>query len=979
MMDENVRDGLANARVGFEKLKNLNQEIIRMSNRGQTTSHLTKEKALLEKNVIGRFKALRLARKSKNILTENQRAHWKYAANEVVGLLRTIRGEGLADIKKLEEKLQDILAILEKQSEETARLQVQLREQKKVSAKWAEENTKTTNEAAFLKEELERYRDRIVKLKKKLRQLQSDEGVVEAWSQEFDEEETTGPIRKRTFGQSYSGYGVPSGDSFILKAQLRDSKKRADNFERENDELKTKLKEFEQDMEEKESAICALELQLDETKDECRKLERKVKKLEAQVDAEKNGRPRPKEPGGKPDHFCPHCKCRLHYRSVTSTNWAKLIDGVLHTQRAAKKRKVEVIRASKGQEPETKADDTVDQDNEVLRFIDQCEMLTRDLELTEANLNKAYKEIDSLREENDILIGRLDKAETAVKQAGRLTRMGTVSARMAQQKKQQKDARNVGKKSKRATKGSLQSAMEEMDEVTKQIEGGNAYSDPYDKEGGQQKYDDQVEAMAVVFGKSKVTPEGELIPMKRVCGARMPKSKQLMAMIEDIYVIHRSDDGGARGPGSRGVAEPCEWIARLQRERKYSIAMAMIEGVQPEKVRDTATCTSALVERELERMTNDIIGFMEYTGTLMVQEGRKMSEANEKLRSKLSGSILRDVAVASKYEKRRQTPAQNDGDATGDDRTPPSASARGNFALAKSGKASKYAEKDVFLTLEQRNQTTAPGIMMGVDFGRAATTDFDSSRGYARSRFDWQQRSPHAQLTISGQQLVRMLTDTVNMLTENLRQQEHEYTVLHNAVKRQETKRAAESDTGPSMAPTEAPGVTKSATHASPAVEPSLQTSRSLDRTESDISEELRYLPPLLVHDGQKISNRDELKIMKTTVPRKGMIKLHAEGLTEDSEEDDSSKRRFRPAPLSHKKLMGKQRKLHSRAGITDTEEPTVDQLQKQILQFDDYMAAQKLHFINFGVSSPAPPKEYLKGKSIQLPPLGDSNDPLAS
>ncbi|XP_041482661.1 uncharacterized protein LOC121429609 [Lytechinus variegatus] len=76
----------------------------------------------------------------------------------------------------------------------------------------------------------------------------------------------------------------------------------------------------------------------------------------------------------------------------------------------------------------------------------------------------------------------------------------------------------------------------------------------------------------------------------------------------------------------------------------------------------------------------------------------------------------------------------------------------------------------------------------------------------------------------------------------------------------------------------------------------------------------------------QAPTNRDEMVVAKTVLPRKGMVRLQAIGVSKSDSKSSDQKRGHRPAPQNHRKLQLKQKEAIRRVSNGTSEgakEPT--------------------------------------------------------
>nr|XP_006817973.1 PREDICTED: putative leucine-rich repeat-containing protein DDB_G0290503-like [Saccoglossus kowalevskii] len=893
---------------------------------GHMTDEGVRSKAELQKLVIAKFKSIHIAHKRKDALSKHRKLHWKYAANEIVELLKHVRSEGVGELAKLEEKLKSIHSHLEKQSEFSDSMETQLMQEKAVCAKLGSENAMLSNEIQFGQEEAEKYRDYIIRLKKKCRQLENTRVT---------------PVPGESDGSSgvvqtslHNNYDPNEGkDSFVLKTQLRDLRQRCDNIESENSSLKAATQELENDLEEKEITIRGLESHLDDMRDKVRKSERDLKKLQDTLDS----RPKSENPEGKPNHYCTHCNCHLHYRVNVSNKLA-----VLHKHVTTHMEQVgdETNAAERAQQLQSALGNPAgDPKNDVALLVDLSKKLKRDLEETESKLSEAYKEIDRLKKDQDELCGELDKTKTIIRQHER-TKMGSITVKDLQ--KQKKNATNKQQKSSESGKGKMASVVENVIELTKQADGRNLYVDPFaSDEENEDTSDTSVHR----------SPSGEKARhLKRMRQVPVPNSNQTMTVVDDIFVINKNvqTDPFKLEQNRSSSADRQPWKPMIDMK---SIGIAMEDGINPKKMGDIVQRTTDVVQKEYEKIMTGFNGFVKYTSDLLNEESNMMQSANENIRSKLSVGTVKDIKSGVKKQLNADQNIGN-GQVSNQTNAEPQPTVRGNFSLVKNNRRSKYHQHGAFssYTSGQRKLPSSQGMPH-------SRQDYNQVPGQQSQGFDWKDN-----LSMMGLHISDILEDTVGLFKNGLKQQEFDYSMLHDAL---EKKKRRQQDTGvvkkimkkpvqdryvklPNLKPVNV-------------VSRSFGDSVSVDGSKSDSSEINLHLPALLVHDGQKITNKGEFKVAKTTIPTRGLIRLESENTATSPQMNtlkEHTKKRSRPTPISHEKLQGKQQQVLGKTGYDDNDIATVNVLQKKILKFEDYDASNKLHNINFRIHDSKQMKE---------------------
>ncbi|XP_078695454.1 uncharacterized protein LOC144924288 isoform X2 [Branchiostoma floridae x Branchiostoma belcheri] len=241
--ESTFREGLVTAKVASEKLKNMNEQMLKLKEQGRKVDHLTTEKENLQKQVFNAFKQVK-----QKPIDPSGGAVLKHAAAEVNGLLKRIRTEGEDAIAIMEAQLQRLLTQLEEQTVNMNMMAAELEEKKLMYQKVMEENTKLTNEKLLMQERMEKTLDEVVRLKKAMKaqgQVEESAGMkVKVKEGKWQDED----------GKWY--------DPTTLLVHLRGLRVKATETEKEIRRLKVQLGEIKAALEVKETENDALMIQL---------------------------------------------------------------------------------------------------------------------------------------------------------------------------------------------------------------------------------------------------------------------------------------------------------------------------------------------------------------------------------------------------------------------------------------------------------------------------------------------------------------------------------------------------------------------------------------------------------------------------------------------------------------------------------------------------------------------------------------------
>ncbi|XP_078613934.1 uncharacterized protein LOC144883363 isoform X2 [Branchiostoma floridae x Branchiostoma japonicum] len=370
------KEGLVTAKVASEKLKNMNEQMMKLKQQGRKIDHLTMEKENLQKQVINAFKQV----KQKPDQRQSEGAVLKNAAAEVQGLLTRIRTEGEDAIAVMEAELQKLLTKLEEQTVNMNMIAAELEEKKLMYQKVMEENTKLTNEKLLMQERMEKTLDEVVRLRKALKaqgQVEESAGMkVKVKEGKWQDED----------GKWY--------DPTTLLVQLRGLRVKTTETEKDIRRLKVQLGEIRTALEVKETENDALMIQL--------KSRPKVVKSKVRVEhTTTTVRSQTTELVQSPQvaaesSTCSHCGwSRQDTTAVSSSGTMGQEKGIV--QVPVQSTPVHMQSSTQENEQNSKVITALTQENEELR---------QSLKMTTDSLDNALQEIEKLRAELEDLKSR---------------------------------------------------------------------------------------------------------------------------------------------------------------------------------------------------------------------------------------------------------------------------------------------------------------------------------------------------------------------------------------------------------------------------------------------------------------------------------------------------------------------------------------------------------------------------------------------
>ncbi|XP_033117944.1 uncharacterized protein LOC117117664 [Anneissia japonica] len=381
-------------------------------------------------------------------------------------------------------------------------------------------------------------------------------------------------------------------------------------------------------------------------------------------------------------------------------------------------------------------------------------------------------------------------------------------------------------------------------------------------------------------------------------------------------------------------------------------------------------------------MVQGMLGFIEYLNVVIDSETDSLINVNKKLRRALSKRTI--MTIDQKLHSMNATDEVKEAAKECRIKTPTRV---GRFELASNIKSSKYANNKYFASYSfgKRNADELKRVqpLSNDDIKQpnlSATTPrpwydlaqahIQMSEAVTKSKMDSINTINldasdilKKQVTIIGEHAICVLRGTCSIFKESFEEQFKEYSELHDACSNkipEWKKNIAASSFHPGLSEDikDNPLVLKSSSserniherkeryfdksnNRSESRYCALRSTQSLSSIESSH----RCLPSLLVHKNLDNINRPEMKIPKAIIPRKGTIMLHTDQIHDVKTNDKGydEKKRFKPVPISHKKLMNKQKEILGKvfrpANIPEQDlvnfPRTVLELSHQIVEFE--------------------------------------------
>ncbi|XP_071949629.1 uncharacterized protein [Antedon mediterranea] len=940
----NLQESMTSTKMGFEKLKMLNRKIL--SSKVQNIDQVKSHKIALQQKVVSKFKSIFNNKKIKDIKA-NRTVHWKYASNEIVSLLKKVRIEGVSNIGILEEKLEQVIHILEDQTKTVSQMQSKLKDKDDVIDEMERKQSGMDGEIMLLVDEKEKLKNRVRSLIKKLKAVRAGNAMTHYENEAPLDEESHAYVRYDGSESEHIQYQqVYASDNFDARISCDESTTNNMTFYDIDDPSKM--------IDALTDKILSLEKQIIQKEMRIMKIENNYQELAEVVKTSS-----PNVVANLPFDLDTHeYKSKLNTKSICKDcNCVTKEKGSTQVQK---------IKLAKEQEKIAK----FEQDNTALRA--ELARVRAELDGNRAQLAKTKWELITLRYVDNKSTrlprpfpGNNEEENAEVdKQEDKMYEMKTDETSKRDSKKRKITFKSVVKKI--VAPVQMQARTPNKLFITQQR---NA------------TFKDEFEAYASVL--KQVEQPVKQITMSRIKQQSNDPNAGGAVEVEQVNLAHQGvqtdpamDPLGAWSNGIEVVnddvnkmssrlsvklplkthnlpAPPTEWenfdptpdIADTEMHTSHLESFP-----DPDQLRNNNDVI-AFVERELERMVQGIIGFTEYLNSVIEKETDSLNNVNKKLRTALSERTI--MAIEQKLNKSQE---KEDGCASRGSRSK-TPTMIGRFELATNAKPSKYVHNKYFASYSfGKRKVDDPTHPPPIDSKRYASpftppppwyniaeTHIQASEAKARS----QRNSIDAvdlglsdqlkkQVTMIGEHAIRVLRGTSLIFQESFEEQIKEYSQLHDACSNKipewkkniaaSLRQGRLSDGGLNINPlvikrssSERRIDESKERHREKENERNGRTLCVLRSTQSlsSLENSHRYLPSLMVHKNLDNMNRPEMKIPKAVVPRKGTIMLHTNQLQKEetklSYKGYDEKKRFKPVPVSHKKLLAKQKDMLGR------------------------------------------------------------------
>ncbi|XP_046579234.1 uncharacterized protein LOC124286836 [Haliotis rubra] len=260
--EKDAEQGYTSALVSFEKFKRLQKNIKQASAKGLNVDHLLQEKKRMEKEVMVGFKHMKKGKESSKAPSSGSQSTWRHAADEVVSMLRKVRGEGTDEMDAVKKKVDLLVLELKQKTQCTDQLRKEIKERKNMMSRYTDDNSDLTDEVARLRfkiRKLEANLDNATKLLHNqidLKNIQLPKQEEEGTGKEIT---VTVSFILKQLGEVTDANNLKRMDSdpAFLRKQIRENRETIEAFSRELIKLNEKVEKMELQMKQK-NITCAM-------------------------------------------------------------------------------------------------------------------------------------------------------------------------------------------------------------------------------------------------------------------------------------------------------------------------------------------------------------------------------------------------------------------------------------------------------------------------------------------------------------------------------------------------------------------------------------------------------------------------------------------------------------------------------------------------------------------------------------------------
>ncbi|XP_031558972.1 kinectin-like [Actinia tenebrosa] len=245
--DRVVKETFDQAKQKFERLREMNKEMMLLSRQGKDVSELEKEKNELQEELL-MYKRMAVQQKMgsisksrrKSLLKKDESLQWKLVAGEMLDIVKCIKLEGKTDKVQLEKDLNMIILAMGGLNEQIEKLKIELSASEAKVKKLQEEKTNLQQQNTMKEQEL---KDKILEMKncrKLIKKLEEEKKQETEKALVKEQEEDKAKAKEEEFKR-------PDTFDDIMQAQLRDQKNKALKLEEQNKELLAQIESYKQE------------------------------------------------------------------------------------------------------------------------------------------------------------------------------------------------------------------------------------------------------------------------------------------------------------------------------------------------------------------------------------------------------------------------------------------------------------------------------------------------------------------------------------------------------------------------------------------------------------------------------------------------------------------------------------------------------------------------------------------------------------
>ncbi|WAR28665.1 hypothetical protein MAR_014369 [Mya arenaria] len=307
--------------TNFEKLKSLQNKIMRNTKEGKSTKSLQAVKHELEKDVIDKFKSMKDMSMQTLKLNDSETAPWMHAAQEIVNMLQSVRGENTEQMGAISKKMQEMVQNLERQAITIKSLTAELREKKEIVLKLTAENSDLSQDVTILRARYNKYEKDLRAAQQMIRQLHAQVEEKKGQIPEGQGKSLSESMSKMLAQfEPQPQLQTSTSDPSFLRTKLKECEETLESLREEFSRSSEEKAEMRQELEEKREYMNSIEEENEKLSKDIRRLRQEIRKsVEVPMAAQAPVIPTTNE------HTSEHCKCHVEDNELEEevANWKK--------------------------------------------------------------------------------------------------------------------------------------------------------------------------------------------------------------------------------------------------------------------------------------------------------------------------------------------------------------------------------------------------------------------------------------------------------------------------------------------------------------------------------------------------------------------------------------------------------------------------------------------------------------------------------